>query len=222
MRLRTLLGAACVVIAATASCVSAVAQDSVMERPADIRAGSCASVGEVVTPLAPLVVPHGETVGQEGASPVEQSVTELPLLLTDLLSENSAIAVHASPDAVGTPIACGEIGGALAADGSLSVGLQAMSAVNASAPMRSWTTATMSMPVWMVRAMTWTELTRRMAVLPQMAWGTEKLDLPPMQQDGRTDLTRPNRRTPPEGSLDHRLTQEPTGWSTARVVTACR
>jgi hypothetical protein len=126
MRLRTVLGAACVVIAATASCVSAVAQDSVMERPADIRAGSCASVGEVVTPLAPLVVPHGETVGQEGASPVEQSVTEVPLLLTDLLSENSAIAVHASPDAVGKPIACGEIGGALAADGSLSVGLQAM------------------------------------------------------------------------------------------------
>src|SRR5829696_1527987 len=97
-----------------------------------------------------------------------------------------------------------------------------MSAVDARAPMRSWTIATMSMPVWTVRAMTWTEPTRRMAVLPQMAWGTEKLDLPPMQQDGRTDLTRPNRRTPPEGSLDHRLTQEPTGWLTARVVTACR
>ena len=97
-----------------------------MEHPADIRAGSCASVGEVVAPLAPLVVPDGETVGQEGASPVEQSVTEVPLLLPDLLSENAAIAVHASPDQVGTPIACGEIGGALAADGSLSVGLQAM------------------------------------------------------------------------------------------------
>jgi hypothetical protein len=126
MRLRTVLGAACVVIAATARCVSAVAQDSVMERPADIRAGSCASVGEVVTPLAPLVVPHGESVGQEGASPVEQSVTEVPLLLADILSENAAIVVHASPEEIDTPIACGEIGGALAADGSLSVGLQAM------------------------------------------------------------------------------------------------
>jgi hypothetical protein len=57
---------------------------------------------------------------------VEQSVTEVPLLLTDLLSENSAITVHASPDEVGTLIACGEIGGTLAADGSLSVGLQGM------------------------------------------------------------------------------------------------
>ena len=65
-------------------------------------------------------------MGQEGASPVEQSVTEVPLLLPDILSEHSAIAVHASPDQVGTPIACGEIGGVLAADGSLSVGLQAM------------------------------------------------------------------------------------------------
>jgi hypothetical protein len=65
-------------------------------------------------------------VGQEGASAVEQSVTEVPLLLDDILSENAAIAVHASPDQVDTPIACGEIGGALAADGSLSVGLQAM------------------------------------------------------------------------------------------------
>ena len=126
MRLRTALGAAWLVVAATAYGMSASAQDSVMEHPADIRAGSCASVGEVVAPLAPLVVPDGETVGQAGASAVAQSVTEVPLLLADLLSENSAIAVHASPDAVGTPIACGEIGGALAADGSLSVGLQAM------------------------------------------------------------------------------------------------
>jgi hypothetical protein len=123
MRLRTVLGAASLVGAATASGMSAFAQDSVMEHPADIRAGSCASFGAVVAPLAPLVVPDGETVGQDGASAVEQSVTEVPLLLADILSENYAIAVHASPDQVGTPIACGEIRGALAADGSLSVGL---------------------------------------------------------------------------------------------------
>jgi hypothetical protein len=126
MRLRTGLSAASLVVVATAYGISASAQDSVIQHPADIRAGSCASFGEVVAPLAPLVVPDGETVGQAGASAVEQSVTEVPLLLADLLSENSAIAVHASPDQVGTPIACGEIGGALAADGSLSVGLQAM------------------------------------------------------------------------------------------------
>jgi hypothetical protein len=126
MRLRTVLGTASVIVAATASCASAFAQDSVMDRPADIRDGSCASVGEVVAPLAPLVIPDGETVGQEGADPVAQSVTEVPLLLPDILNSNSAIAVHASPDQVGTLIACGEIGGALTADDSLSVGLQAM------------------------------------------------------------------------------------------------
>ena len=126
MRLRTVLGAASLVVAATACCMSAFAQESVIEHPADIRVGSCASFGEVVAPLAPLVVPDGETVGQEGASSVEQSVTEVPLLLADILSENYAVAVHASPEQVGAPIACGEIGGALATDGSLSVGLQAM------------------------------------------------------------------------------------------------
>lgn len=126
MRLRTVLGAACVVVAATASCASVFAQNSVIEHPADIRAGSCASVGEVIAPLAPLVVPDGETVGQDGTSPVAQSATEVPLLLTDLLSESSAIVVHASPDQVGTPIACGEIGGTFTTDGSLSVGLQGM------------------------------------------------------------------------------------------------
>ena len=126
MRLRTVLGAAGVVAIATASRASAFAQDSAVEHPADIRAGSCSSVGEVVAPLAPLVVPDGETVGQAGANAVAQSVTEVPLLLSDLLSENSAITVHASPDQVGTPIACGEIGGTLATDGSLSVGLQGM------------------------------------------------------------------------------------------------
>jgi hypothetical protein len=126
MRLRTVLGAAWVVVAVTASCASAFAQDSITEHPADIRAGSCATVGEVIAPLAPLVVPDGETVGQAGASPVAQSVTEVPLLLPDVLSENAAIAVHASPNEIGTLIACGEIGGTLSTDGSLSVGLQAM------------------------------------------------------------------------------------------------
>lgn len=142
MRRRIVLGAAWVVVVATATCASAFAQDPVMEHPADIRAGSCASVGEVVAPLASLVVPAGETVGQDDARPVAQSVTEVPLLLPDLLSQNAAIAVHASPDQVGTPIACGEIGGVLAADGSLSVGLQAMngariSGVASFAPTRS-------------------------------------------------------------------------------------
>jgi hypothetical protein len=76
--------------------------------------------------LAPLTVPEGEPQGQVGATPVHQSVTEVPLLLEDILSAGSSIVVHASPELVGSPIACGEIGGTLAEDGSLSVGLRTM------------------------------------------------------------------------------------------------
>jgi hypothetical protein len=50
----------------------------------------------------------------------------VPLLLEDILSATYSVAVDASPEQVGTPIACGEIGGTLAEDGSLSVGVQAM------------------------------------------------------------------------------------------------
>ena len=126
MRLKTVLGAAGVVVAVTWSAVSTLAQASPPQFLADIRVGPCASLGEVVTQLAPLVVPEGDLQGQAGATPVHQSGTEVPLLLEDILSASYSVAVHASPEQVGTPIACGEIGGTLAADGSLSVGLQAM------------------------------------------------------------------------------------------------
>ena len=126
MRLTTVLGAAGVVVAVSWSAVGVHAQESTPQYPADIRVGDCASLGEVTAPLAPLVVPEGEPQGQSGAPPVHQSVTEVPLLLEHILSASYSVVVHASPDQVGTPIACGEIGGTLAADGSLSVGLQAM------------------------------------------------------------------------------------------------
>ena len=125
MRLKTVLGAAGVV-AVSWSVMGTLAQESTPQHPADIRVGDCVSLGEVVAPLAPLVVPEGDPQGQAGATPVQQSVTEVPLLLEDILSASYSVAVHASPEQVGTPIACGEIGGTLAADGSLSVGLQAM------------------------------------------------------------------------------------------------
>jgi hypothetical protein len=126
MRLRTLLGAAGVVVAVWWSAVGTLAQVPSPQHPADIRVGDCTSLGEVVAPLAPLVVPEGDLQGQSGATPVHQSVTEIPLLLEDILGASYSVAVHASPEQVGTPIACGEIGGTLAEDGSLSIGLQAM------------------------------------------------------------------------------------------------
>ena len=126
MRLGRVFGVAGFVVVAAAYPTSVFAQESSPPHLADIRVGKCANLGEVVAPLAPLVVPEGEPHGQAGATPVQQSVTEVPLPLMDLLSASHVVAVQASPEQISTPIACGEIGGALDADGTLAVGLQGM------------------------------------------------------------------------------------------------
>jgi hypothetical protein len=126
MRPRALLGATGVMVAVAASATSGFAQEAALQHPADIRVGSCASLGEVVVPLAPLVVPVGDPQGQAGAPTVAQSVTEVPVLFMDLLGASNAVVVQASPEQLDTPIACAEIGGTLSDDGSLAVGLQAM------------------------------------------------------------------------------------------------
>lgn len=103
------------------------AQDApVAQHPAGIHRGSCAALGEVTVPLNAVVMPGGEPQGQDGAKPVAQSVTEIPMALPDLLTTGYAIAVHLSPEEVGTPIVCGAIGGTLTSDGTLAVGLDAM------------------------------------------------------------------------------------------------
>ena len=126
MRLGALLAIAGVMVAVVVGATSVYAQESSLVHPADLRVGGCASPGEVAAPLASLAVPAGDPQGQSGATPVAQSVTEVPLLLLDLLSASYAVVVHASPEQVGTPVACGEIGGTLGEDGTLAVGLQAM------------------------------------------------------------------------------------------------
>ena len=126
MRLGALLGTAGLAVAVTASGASVFAQASPPQYPADIRTGTCASLGDAIVPLAPLAVPAGDPQEQGGAIPVAQSVTKAPLLLSDLLTPSHAVVVHASPEQIGTPIACGEIGGPLGDDGTLAVGLQAM------------------------------------------------------------------------------------------------
>jgi hypothetical protein len=117
---------ACVLVVSGGASDSLAQEEATAQRPADIRVGTCASLGDVVMPLASLAVPTGEALGQDGATPAEQSVTTLPLLLDDILATGHALAVHASPEQVGTPVACGEIGGALSEDGSLAIGLNAM------------------------------------------------------------------------------------------------
>jgi hypothetical protein len=102
------------------------AQSGAAERPAEIRLGACASAGDVVAPLSPLVLPSGELQGQDGAMPAAQSVSVVPVPLSTLLGDGHLIVVFASPEESDVPVSCGDIGGAIGPDGALAVGLHAV------------------------------------------------------------------------------------------------
>jgi hypothetical protein len=104
---------------------STLAQTSSVDRPAELLAGTCGSLGEVVVPLANLVITSGDLQGQTSATPVEQSGTVVQFAIADFLASNHVVVVRESP-AVSTVVACGDIGGALNPDGTLAVGMQAM------------------------------------------------------------------------------------------------
>ena len=53
----------------------ALTRAQVVDRPAELRRGICASPGDLVATLAHLVLTTGEMQGQTGATPVEQSGT---------------------------------------------------------------------------------------------------------------------------------------------------
>lgn len=94
-------------------------------RPAHIHQGDCSNLGEVVAPLVDLVPATGDAVGQSTlATTAESSYTNVPLSLADILASPHAINVHLSADQIGTYIACGEIGGAVDANGALIIGLR--------------------------------------------------------------------------------------------------
>ena len=126
MRLSRLLAGAGLLVAVAVNGPRVAAQESPQSLPADIRAGSCAEPGDAVATLNPLVVPEGESQGPNGATPVAQSVTDIPVMVPDMLSATHSVMVYASPEQTGTPIVCGEIGGVVGEDGTLSIGLQAM------------------------------------------------------------------------------------------------
>jgi hypothetical protein len=111
------------VIAATAP--STLAQTPAVDRPAELRGGTCGSLGEVVVPLANLVFASGDLQGQTGATPVEQSGTVVQFAIADFLASAHVVVVRESP-AVSTVVACGDIGGALNPDGTLAVGMLGM------------------------------------------------------------------------------------------------
>jgi hypothetical protein len=113
-------------LVALAPTPSALAQAPIGGRPAELRTGTCVSLGEVVMKLANVILTPGDPVGQVGATPVEQSGTVVPYTVSDLLASDHIVVVHASPTADAAPVACGEIGGALNPDGTLAIGMGSM------------------------------------------------------------------------------------------------
>ena len=109
-----------VVVAVTAP--STLAQTSSVDRPAELRGGTCDSLGEVVVPLANLVFASGDLQGMTGATPVEQSGTVVQFAIADFLASNHVVVVRES-STVSTVVACGHIGGAMNPDGTLAVGM---------------------------------------------------------------------------------------------------
>ncbi len=112
------------VIAMTAT-PSTLAQTSSVDRPAELLAGTCGSPGEVIAPLANLIITSGDLLGQTSATPVEQSGTVVQFTIADFLASNHVVVVRESPT-VSTVVACGDIGGALNPDGTLAVGMLSM------------------------------------------------------------------------------------------------
>jgi hypothetical protein len=112
--------------ATVATTPAAFAQTAAIDRPAAIRGGTCASLGEEVASLAHLVVTAGDPQGQSGATPVEQSGTVVSFGVADFLSSDHAVVVQESPEESAVLVACGEIGGTLNPDGTLAVGMRAM------------------------------------------------------------------------------------------------
>lgn len=91
-------------------------------RPAAIHAGTCADPGDTVADLTSVSAPDGAPAGADDALPVESSFTRLDQPLDEFLAEAHLIAVF-SPDDPEAMVACGPVGGIVAEDGTLALGL---------------------------------------------------------------------------------------------------
>jgi hypothetical protein len=74
--------------------------------------------------LTPLTVPAGETLGNSDAVVAEAAFTSIPQTIAELTAEDHALKVHLSQAQIQTYLACGDIGGALDANGALIVGMK--------------------------------------------------------------------------------------------------
>ena len=101
-----------------------LAQDDSPPRPSHIHAGDCDEPGGVIQPLTSLTVPGGETLGNADAVLAEAAFSNVPQSLDELLAEDHSLKVHLSQAQIQVYLVCGDIGGALDADGALIVGLK--------------------------------------------------------------------------------------------------
>lgn len=125
MPLRRPLFAFLLLAASLAPLNSAGAQILAVDRPAELRVGTCAEMGELVHTLSHLMLTSGDQLGQENATPVEQSFTIVPFTVGQLVESNHVVAVQASPESSDV-VACGEIGGVMNPDGTLAAGMRSM------------------------------------------------------------------------------------------------
>lgn len=125
MPLRRPVFALLLLVASLAPITSVGAQVLAVDRPAELRLGTCAEMGELVHTLSHLMVSSGDLLGQENATPVEQSFTIVPFTVSQLVETNHVVAVQASPES-SEVVACGEIGGVMNPDGTLAAGMRSM------------------------------------------------------------------------------------------------
>lgn len=104
--------------------LSSLAQEASPPRPSHIHVGDCDELGAVIQPLTSLTVPGGEVLGNADAVVAEAAFTSIPQTLDELLAEDHALKVHLSKEQIETYLACGDIGGALDANGALIVGMK--------------------------------------------------------------------------------------------------
>jgi hypothetical protein len=81
--------------------------------PVHIHAGTCAELGEVVVPLADVIIPAGEQRGSPTAINSSVSLNVIDMPFEALLAGAYAVNVHASAEEIDTYIACGDIGGVI-------------------------------------------------------------------------------------------------------------
>jgi len=101
-----------------------LAQTGSPPRPSHIHEGGCADLGGVIQPLTFLTVPSGAESGSDQAVLAEAAFSTIPLTLEEMLAEDHSLKIHLSADQIEIYLACGDIGGALDADGALIVGLK--------------------------------------------------------------------------------------------------